>query len=120
MFHTFVVALLAVLTLQLLNLSRAVSEIYISGIGLISTNILWFFPLPFLLISILWGFWYSNRIVGPLFNLQRHLEKTLSGETLAPARCRKSDLFKELFDVVNRLLDTKKLPSGTGAHADSE
>ncbi len=74
---------------------------------LVSTKFLWLYPVPAILLCVLWGFSISNRLVGPIFNLQRHLERTLAGEIKEPAKCRENDFFKELFEVINKLLEQR-------------
>lgn len=48
-----------------------------------------------------YGLVYSNKIAGPLFNLQRYLRNKVSGKEQPPLKFRKDDNFQELAHAVN-------------------
>ncbi len=52
-----------------------------------------------------YGLIYSNRIAGPLFNLQRYLRNKISGVDQPPLKFRKDDNFQELAQAVNDYID---------------
>lgn len=49
---------------------------------------------------------YSHRIVGPIYHLQKHLEKMIEGDYSKKLFFRKHDEFKYLADTINKLQDT--------------
>jgi uncharacterized paraquat-inducible protein A len=57
---------------------------------------------------IFYGLYLSNRIAGPIYHLETHLQKRLSGEKTPALKFRTKDYFKELEDPVNRLLPPEK------------
>ena len=46
---------------------------------------------------------YSHRIVGPIYHLQKHLEKMIEGNYKEKLKFRKNDEFQYLAETVNRL-----------------
>ncbi len=48
---------------------------------------------------------YSHRLAGPVYRLERHLEEIIEGHYEKHLHFRKSDEFKRLADIVNRLED---------------
>lgn len=63
------------------------------------------FVLTLILVAALQAYFFSRRIAGPLFSLNRHLEKCTEEGKLLPFRLRKGDLFMELADNFNKLRD---------------
>lgn len=60
---------------------------------------------PLALIMVLY---YSHRIAGPLYHIEKHLGLMIEGECSRPLRLRKGDEFKEIAEKINRLQDTLK------------
>jgi len=50
---------------------------------------------------IIYGFWLSNRIAGPLFRLKRHLDEVAEGKTDPEIQFRKNDYCSELAESFN-------------------
>ena len=48
---------------------------------------------------------YSHRLAGPVYRLERHLEKIIDGNYDEELHFRKKDEFKQLADIINRLED---------------
>ncbi|MFH1868795.1 MAG: hypothetical protein ABH843_07475 [Candidatus Omnitrophota bacterium] len=62
--------------------------------------------LPIALVSI----WFmalelSHRIAGPIYRLEKELDKLLAGEKVSQIRLRKNDELKPLADKINRLVN---------------
>lgn len=59
------------------------------------------------------GILLSNRVVGPIYRLQKHMEAVLRGENVGPVVFRKGDFFQEVGDQYNEVIQT--LRSGRGS-----
>jgi hypothetical protein len=46
----------------------------------------------------------SNRLVGPLWRIEKHMRGVIQGETVGPLRCRETDHFQQLIKTYNELL----------------
>jgi hypothetical protein len=57
-----------------------------------------------LIISIL-GIFYSHRIAGPVYRIDKDIEKALAGEKGIKIRLRKGDKLQELAEKVNKLIE---------------
>jgi methyl-accepting chemotaxis protein len=55
-------------------------------------------------LSILAGIFYSHRLAGPLYHIQKTLREAQEGKRVAPIVLRKHDEFKELAEQINHLL----------------
>jgi len=77
----------------LLFLSRKVYIILIAGFSFVTVLLL------------TWALIFIHRIVGPLFRLERELEKIIDGKKINKIRFRKNDSFLSLADKINRLID---------------
>ena len=55
-------------------------------------------------VNVIYGLYVSNRIAGPIFRIQRHIEEWFSGKKETPLVFRKNDNFHELADMINRHL----------------
>ncbi|MCB1876598.1 MAG: hypothetical protein KDH88_11545 [Chromatiales bacterium] len=53
---------------------------------------------------IVYGFWLSNRIAGPLFRFERHLQEVGEGKTDCEIQFRKSDYGSEIAEAFNRVV----------------
>ena len=51
------------------------------------------------------GILLTHRIAGPIWKLQRELSKFLGGEKIRPISFRDGDEYRELPELVNKLLD---------------
>ena len=58
-------------------------------------------------------FYYSHRLAGPIYRLERHLRMMIDGNYGRPLRFRKNDEFKQLADVINQLQDKLKEKENT-------
>ena len=50
-------------------------------------------------------FFYSHRLAGPLYHLEKHLEEIIKGNYNKKLFFRKNDEFKQLADAINKLQD---------------
>lgn len=48
---------------------------------------------------------FSRRIAGPIFALSRHLDQCLKNQELKPVKLREGDLFIEVAEKFNRIVD---------------
>ncbi|MGE0763550.1 MAG: hypothetical protein AB7N80_09765 [Bdellovibrionales bacterium] len=55
-------------------------------------------------VVIFFGLYLTNRIAGPLFRLQRHMESVASGQTTEPLAFRKKDYFSDIIEPYNKIL----------------
>lgn len=51
------------------------------------------------------GLWFTNKIVGPIYRLQSHMEKITRGETRSSIQFRDGDFFCDLAETYTKLLD---------------
>jgi hypothetical protein len=56
-------------------------------------------------LSLLFGLYFCNAIIGPIKKMESHLLKTLNGEKLPPIRLRRHDQFKNFAELYNELLE---------------
>jgi methyl-accepting chemotaxis protein len=61
--------------------------------------------LAIMVFIIIVGIYNSHRIAGPLFRVQRDIERVLAGEKGVRVKVRKRDNFPELAEEVNRLIE---------------
>lgn len=50
------------------------------------------------------GVYLTHKLTGPIFKLQNELKKHLSGQQINPIYFRKGDAFKELPDLINKII----------------
>jgi hypothetical protein len=58
-----------------------------------------------IIISVL-GIFYSHKIAGPAYRIQKDIDRTLAGEKGVRIQLRKGDKLKDLADKVNALIDS--------------
>lgn len=51
-------------------------------------------------------FFYSHRLAGPVYHLEKHLEEIIKGNYNKKLFFRRNDEFKQLADTINKLQDT--------------
>jgi hypothetical protein len=56
------------------------------------------------------GIILTHRVAGPIWKLQTQLKKFLSGEDIQPIRFRRRDEFRELPELINKLIDGYRGP----------
>ena len=64
--------------------------------------------LGFILVTVLllsWSSLFLHRIVGPLYRLEKEIEKVIQGEKIKRIRFRKNDSFAGLADKINTLVE---------------
>ena len=61
------------------------------------------FSFPAILVIILFALIFTHRIAGPLYRLEKTLDKLLQGEDVKPIRLRKNDELKDLTIKINSL-----------------
>ena len=82
-----------------------------SFLQLVEKHVLWGFWMLILLVVILVGLaatqalFFSRRIAGPIFALSRHLDKCLEANELKPLKLRDDDLFREVADKFNSVVE---------------
>ncbi|MFC2091870.1 hypothetical protein ACFLTD_03770 [Elusimicrobiota bacterium] len=69
---------------------------------LLSTGL---FTVIILLVSMIF---YSHRLAGPVYHLEKHLEEIINGNYNEKLMFRKHDEFKQLADIINKLQDSLK------------
>ena len=73
------------------------------------------FSLPIIFVLAAFIIIFSNRIAGPIYRLERTLDKLLKKENVEPIRLREKDEFKELISKANNIiLLVKKLQRDEG------
>ncbi len=60
-------------------------------------------------ILLAYGLYLSNRVAGPLYNLQQYLESYLAGRRQGPLQFREKDYFQELAVVVSDTVERSEL-----------
>lgn len=55
------------------------------------------------------GFWISNKIAGPIYRFEQHMQSILDGKPVTPFRIRADDQFQKTAWLYNELL--KRIPS---------
>lgn len=65
-------------------------------------------------IAILWGLFYSHKIAGPLYRLQRYFTEaaTLNTQLSSKIYFRDNDFFQEVPDSINLYIDSVNAPKG--------
>ncbi len=58
--------------------------------------------------SLLAGVFYSHRLAGPIYHIQKTLRDAADGKLVQPIVLRKNDEFKELAEAINLLLLQRK------------
>lgn len=53
-------------------------------------------------------FFYSHCLAGPIYHIEKHLEKIIEGNYNEKLYFRKNDEFKQLSDIINKLQDKLK------------
>ncbi len=53
-------------------------------------------------------FFYSHCLAGPVYHIEKHLEKIIEGNYNEKLYFRKNDEFKQLSDIINKLQDKLK------------
>ena len=86
-----------------------------SRIELILPSILFNNLLLVILISVV-GVFYSHRIVGPVYRIEKDLARVIDGEKGLRIKLRKKDRLQLLAQQINRLIEEKEKLSGTGAN----
>jgi len=74
-------------------------------------NVKWIFAgavTAIFFISIITGFWITNKIAGPIFRLRRHIQEIADGEKIQPLKFRKGDYFSEIIEPYNKILKRLK------------
>ena len=57
----------------------------------------------------LWGLFFSHRIAGPLYRLNRQFQDAAKGKELQNLKFRKNDFFPELPETINEYLRSKHI-----------
>jgi hypothetical protein len=57
-----------------------------------------------IVVLIIYGFYYSNRIAGPVYRIKAHLKDYCTGKDFTDTYFRKKDFFPELADSVNEAI----------------
>ncbi len=70
--------------------------------------LLWALSCGIIMVTVLFGFYFTNRIAGPIFRIQRHMEKFVETGEIAPFSVRKDDYFQELMIDYNKFLEKLK------------
>lgn len=62
----------------------------------------------YMVLLIIFGLFYSHRMAGPLYRIQKNLQGFIEGDDLKDIRIRKNDHFQELVTLLNQLLIEKE------------
>jgi nitrogen fixation/metabolism regulation signal transduction histidine kinase len=58
----------------------------------------------YILLLMIFGLFYSHRMAGPLYRIQKNLKELKQGESVTEIQIRKNDHFQELVGLLNDLL----------------
>ena len=87
-------------------------------LSLIRSQILFrllYFSLPIIFVLAAFIIIFSNRIAGPIYRLERTLDKLIKREDVEPIHLREKDEFKELISKINNIIILlKNLQRGEG------
>lgn len=89
------------------NLMAFTEKIWPGNVFLTSVSLA-VLPMVFFLLAIIIGFYFSNRIAGPIYNIEKHMLSVVAGNKPPPIRLRQNDYFQELAASYAELL--KKIP----------
>ena len=97
------------LTTQIVNLlenASVSSEMALAIVGSINEMMIYFVFLIFFAVFLAWiaAFYLSNRIAGPIYNINRILDQHLAGEKNLKIKIRDKDFFSDLTDKLNLIL----------------
>jgi signal transduction histidine kinase len=84
------------------------NEVVYSALMFLNHKVFAILLIGFVCITVLlisWSLLFIHRIVGPLFRLEKELDKMISGKKIAKIRFRKYDSFKSLAEKFNILID---------------
>ncbi len=56
----------------------------------------------------MWSYYFTNKIVGPIFNISRKVDAFLAGENPTPIAVRNTDYFQELAEKINKIICKSK------------
>ena len=68
------------------------------------TKLIICFIFPVIFVIMTFSIVFSHRIAGPIYRLEKTLDRLISGEDVETIRLRKSDALKELVEKVNSLI----------------
>lgn len=73
---------------------------------------LYFIPILFtsilnIVVISIFNLFFSHKMAGPLYNMEKSLKNYIAGHRIHPIRLRKGDMFQELADLINQSLDIK-------------
>jgi methyl-accepting chemotaxis protein len=97
-----------VLLNELMNLAGLLSETFITVIRkhmLIGLGVTVIFIIVLCVMAALQALFFSRRIAGPIFSLVKHLEKCEKKGRLEPWQIRRGDLFVDLVDRFNSVVE---------------
>ncbi len=83
------------------------SEVVYSALLFMSNKVFAILFVGFIFITVLlltWSLIFIHRIVGPIYRLERELEKVIDGKKVTKIRFRKNDSFASLADKINTLI----------------
>ncbi|MFC2091868.1 hypothetical protein ACFLTD_03760 [Elusimicrobiota bacterium] len=63
------------------------------------------FMVVILVFATIFTLFYTNRLAGPIYHLQQHIEKMIEGDFTEELQFREKDEFKYLADAINKLQD---------------
>ena len=89
------------------DIDQQSAEVIMTQVSQIS---LYFVFLTVVSLVIAWtgAFYLSNRIAGPIFNINRALDQFLAGEDAIRIKTRKTDFFHDLVGKINAVLERGK------------
>lgn len=76
-------------------------------LGLVKYQIIFrffFFIIPLIIVIIMIAIIFSHRIAGPIYNIERKINKLAGGEDIELIRLRKGDELKDLAEAINKLI----------------
>jgi hypothetical protein len=63
------------------------------------------------LIFVIVGLWITHRVAGPIHRLKLDLTEFLNGKNVGKIHFRKGDEFKDLLDLINKIIARDKTPN---------
>lgn len=107
MWQSVVIGFFCIVAVHLSYFEHSVVVLYLPVIGFIPTYFFKFLPMIGLFLSFWWSFYFSNRIAGPIYSIEKQLKINLQNGTLENVSCRKDDYLCELVKLINLNIQIK-------------
>lgn len=95
---------LSMIPVLILNLAKYIA-IPETSAGLML--MVWGFTAGILVLLFSLSYVLSNRLAGPIYRIQKHVDAVVDGTTTEPIKLREGDFFTELAEAVNKLIESR-------------